>query len=256
MALLLYVKLCVDPLLGFSLTEQSKIWCWVSLEWDALRIATFYAPVWIMVVATFVIYVRAGLVVFKWRDKLLHSARNHPPVIRDHEDRTSVEVNHIVIPSAEDNTGAIKTKYVSEREAATGISQRQLSVSTQASNDTLNGRNQGRPVNSTGFIPTITQRNQSFVSTVTAPNLPTSAQAKKAAINYCKSAILFFAALLVTWVPSSINRLSTLIHPESFMFGLDYATALVLPLQGFWLTVVYVVTNFTACQAMFENLGD
>lgn len=233
-----------------------KLWCWVSLEWDILRIATFYAPVWIIIIATVVIYVRAGLVVFKWRDMVLALAHSHnPPASSNDEGKSSLQVSKIARPSAEDATGASKNKYVPERKAATNISKHQPSVSMETSNDALQGRNEGKPEITTGFAPAIAQRNQSVVSSMTSRSLPTSAQAKKAAVNYCHCAVLFFAALLVTWVPSSINRVYTLVHPESFVFGLNYVSALVLPLQGFWNSVVYAVTSFAACKAMFEKFG-
>ncbi len=57
-------------------------------------------------------------------------------------------------------------------------------------------------------------------------------------------------------VPSTINRVYTLVRPESTVFGLDFASGLVLPLQGFWNTLVYIVTSFPACKALFRELTD
>ncbi|KAL9133926.1 MAG: hypothetical protein Q9175_004887, partial [Cornicularia normoerica] len=49
---------------------------------------------------------------------------------------------------------------------------------------------------------------------------------------YARVAFLFFCALLVSWVPSSINRLYALTNPDKYNFGLNYTESLVLPLQG------------------------
>jgi hypothetical protein len=75
------------------------------------------------------------------------------------------------------------------------------------------------------------------------------------AIKYCRCALLFFVALLVTWVPSTINRVYTLVHPNETLFGLDYTSGLVLPLQGFWNAIVYIVTSSTECQVLMRRVA-
>ena len=83
-----------------------------------------------------------------------------------------------------------------------------------------------------------------------------SSDANRAAINYCKYALLFFAAMIVTWVPSTLNRLLTLIHPTDSIFGLTYASSLVLPLQGFWNAIIYICTSLPACKALMRRVRD
>jgi hypothetical protein len=80
-----------------------------------------------------------------------------------------------------------------------------------------------------------------------------SIDANRAAISYCKCALLFFAAMLVTWVPSTINRLVTLVHPHDPIFALNYVAALVLPLQGFWNATIYIFTSLPACKAFMRK---
>jgi hypothetical protein len=77
--------------------------------------------------------------------------------------------------------------------------------------------------------------------------------ANSAAINYFKCALLFFIALLVTWVPSTANRVVTLVHPDDAIFGLNYTSGLVLPLQGFWNAIIYIFASFPACKALMRN---
>jgi hypothetical protein len=83
-----------------------------------------------------------------------------------------------------------------------------------------------------------------------------SSDANRAAINYCKYALLFFAAMIVTWVPSTLNRLVTLIYPTDPIFGLTYASSLVLPLQGFWNAIIYICTSLPACKALMRRVRD
>lgn len=87
---------------------------------------------------------------------------------------------------------------------------------------------------------------------------------------YARYSFLFFIALLVTWVktqlpqqipyfltfiqiPSSANRLATLINPHDVSFGLNYAAAFVIPLQGFWNSIIYATISRREFKAMFKT---
>jgi hypothetical protein len=213
----------------------------VSLDWDFLRIATFYGPVWVVIIATFAIYVCAGLVVFKWRDQLIHMAHNH-------------------VMSAADTTVDEQELSPVEPTMKVTVQKNNLGVWVASPEDTSppNEHNlqEKRPTHLSP-TPTTPHRNEyRSQSTVSNRELPTTAQANRAALNYCKCAVLFFIALLVTWVPSTINRVYSLVHPDSVVFGLDFASGLVLPLQGFWNAVVYIATGFPACQALVGKMRD
>jgi len=71
---------------------------------------------------------------------------------------------------------------------------------------------------------------------------------------YARVAFLFFLALLVSWVPSSINRLYSLAEPNKLNFGLNFTETLVLPLQGFLNAVVYIITSQTACRNLWRSV--
>ncbi|KAL9030391.1 MAG: hypothetical protein Q9180_006911, partial [Flavoplaca navasiana] len=49
---------------------------------------------------------------------------------------------------------------------------------------------------------------------------------------YARVAFLFFIALLITWVPSSVNRAYALAHPEDIDFPLNFTSAVVFSSQG------------------------
>lgn len=76
----------------------------------------------------------------------------------------------------------------------------------------------------------------------------------EAALKYCKCAMLFFLALIITWVPSTVNRIYTIVRPDDVNFGLNLAAALVLPLQGFWNAVIYMVTSTFAVKSLWEDI--
>jgi hypothetical protein len=76
----------------------------------------------------------------------------------------------------------------------------------------------------------------------------------RAAWAYTKCAILFFTALLVTWIPSSANRVYSIAHGGETVVVLELLSAVVLPLQGFWNAIIYVVTSWEAVKIFFSEL--
>jgi hypothetical protein len=77
--------------------------------------------------------------------------------------------------------------------------------------------------------------------------------ANAAAWGYTKVALLFFVSLLITWVPSSINRVYSLIHPSLISVPFTYASSVVLPLMGFWNAVIYTTTSWAAVKMLFSG---
>jgi hypothetical protein len=75
-----------------------------------------------------------------------------------------------------------------------------------------------------------------------------------AAWQYTKCALLFFTAILITWVPSSANRVYSVLHTKSTSVPLEFMSAFVLPLQGFWNALIYMVTSWSACKNLFTDL--
>ena len=75
-----------------------------------------------------------------------------------------------------------------------------------------------------------------------------------AAFAYFKVALLLFLALIVVWVPSSINHLYQIVHPNLPNYGLNLASALVLPSQGFWNAIVYATTTWLECKRAYATI--
>jgi hypothetical protein len=213
----------------------------VTPEWNVLRIATFYGPVWLFIVMNVFIYVKVGMVVFKWRQQLISldktpsnarpqfSMQDAEPHARPalYEVQITSQVPHDPIRSKRGSQH--RTQFENELRSPTIPNTYRTSHSPHPSQDAPPRR-----------IATIRH--------------PSRLDANKATITYCFTALLFFIALLVTWVPSTINRLYTLIKPNSTSpFGLDFSSSLVLPLQGFWNFVIYAYTSRAACKLLFED---
>lgn len=78
--------------------------------------------------------------------------------------------------------------------------------------------------------------------------------AHNAAWSYTKCALLFFTAMLVTWIPSSANRVYSVVKNGEVALPLEYMSAFVLPLQGFWNALIYMTTSWKACKLLWEDV--
>jgi hypothetical protein len=179
-----------------------------------------------MIVATFAIYISAGKVILRWRRELLKYAQNHQNDISIH---SSI---HSSSPKIVKTVKVYVTREPAQMSSSTrppGFDSRQTSVSHESKPPSTHYDRRPRK-----SIP--------------------SSDANKAAISYCKYALLFFVAIIVTWVPSTLNRLLTLVRPNDPIFGLVYASGLVLPLQGFWNAIIYIFISLPACKALMRRI--
>ncbi len=71
---------------------------------------------------------------------------------------------------------------------------------------------------------------------------------------YTKVALLFAISILVTWVPASVNRVYGLRFPNNPSFALNVCSSIVLPLQGFWNTVIYFTTSLPICKRVWAEI--
>ncbi|KAL4903509.1 hypothetical protein BDW74DRAFT_169008 [Aspergillus multicolor] len=195
------------------------LWCWVSPSWDVLRIAVFYGPVWFVIFLTLSIYARIGNLVWRRRRQLKEagvldttidlSIPDDPPFSKiteiriTREDATTVEAGPSVMPDA--SFSCIQ-------------SHRPYSVNVQAGSQHLELEPIRNPEPQAEQPP---DREYGNSRTVSGVNTATWA--------YTKYAMLFFVALLVTWVPSTINRVYAFARPETPNFGLNYASAFLKP---------------------------
>ena len=61
---------------------------------------------------------------------------------------------------------------------------------------------------------------------------------------YLRTSFLFAISVLVTWIPSSMNRIHSWLAGSS-PFEYHVATAAVLPLQGLWNAIIFFVTSWS-----------
>ncbi|KAJ5089991.1 hypothetical protein N7532_008675 [Penicillium argentinense] len=187
---------------------DKQLWCWIDVDWDALRIATFYGPVWLIFVITGIIYISIGTEIYQKRKQLRNMTSQSMPTT------LSVKTTEVhVISETMDKSGEVRQ--------------------TQPEKEDF-GHNRSR-----------------FETNISSAKMSSS---DAAAWAYTKCAMLFFAALIITWVPSTINRVYTLVAEGEVSFALCYFEALVLPLQGFWNCIIYITTSLGACRSLWNTI--
>lgn len=112
-------------------------------------------------------------------------------------------------------------------------------------------------------------------------------RANTAVWGYAKVAMLMFVAMLVIWVsslchyqferslyfstrfhpsllsliifelkvPSTFNRVYSLVLPDNTVFILNALAAAVLPMQGFWNCTIYIATSWPQCKDAYRQIG-
>ncbi|KAK4690704.1 hypothetical protein P7C71_g6149, partial [Lecanoromycetidae sp. Uapishka_2] len=209
------------------------IWCWVTSKWDFLRMATFYCVIWVALLGAFVIYCAAFSKVWRLRKELggLFNPLNEDPF-------SAIVTTEIEIVS----TSRPEANY------SEGASKPQVPV--------LDRRQQEYPDPYTidiGAKDIEHQRPDVFRLGSLTRNAALS-ETNPDAWLYARVAFLYFCALLISWIPSSINRVYSIIRPDAVNWGLNYTETLVFPMQGFWNAVVYIITSQTACRNLWRSM--
>jgi hypothetical protein len=243
------------------------------LPWDYLRIAVFYGPVWFVILLTFTIYLRAGSVIYQKHREL----RNFSGI--DSLGSNTQPDAPLVISSGIHVTSEFTCLPPVHRPVSSSdFPTRSFTVSSFSP---YSVSIEGGPIDPFNILHDLEEsssptqclsRPQSDPTPIRTERSPKSArhesgdssaqrwkatEASSAAWAYTKYAILFFIALLVTWVPSTANRVFAFAHPNDFSFGLNYAASFVLPLQGFWNSLIYVSISWPAFRTLWRDLrGD
>jgi len=228
----------------------ATLWCSIDIHWVVLRMALVYVPAWCCIAISFIIYLLAGRHIFIKRRELraFSSPTGHiAPVENPFTDYKTTEI-HITSELATLQSPVptpLKTEFFSAGDELPRPQQVQspngyapYSV-TIGSSPMMSPRSEG---------PTVTTRARIERTRNRAAN-----EANAAAFGYTKVALLFFVSLLVTWVPSSINRVYSVFHPDVVSLPFSYATGIVLPLMGFWNSVIYITTSWRAVSLLFRG---
>lgn len=188
----------VEVVLEVSIFTINQLWCWVSLQWDFLQIAVFYGPVWFIVLLILAIYIRVGLTIWRQRRELRKIIK---PAFEHATDTTvwgDVDLHRTVQPVPLDSLRR--------------HSSRQRSPTSPPNSSQRNISPEVWPTQSHGGPPDAPPNFASSLSSDTFPGTSTTvsrhnydlghsgAFTSPASEAYYKYAVLFFAALIITWV--------------------------------------------------------
>ncbi|KAG5296928.1 G-protein coupled receptor [Histoplasma ohiense] len=310
---------------------NTPLWCWIRPQWQSIRLAFFYGPVWLTVIITISILLYQGIDINAKRKKIMELSMDNVDNIPDKGHQRCPCEAAVIVPrslqspnvaaealnnehgnpaasgfpsSSEDaqhfreggiidsERGSSRTNLAMTSEtpnripdsAGLGINYEQPQDesrenmqhhATPVENGTIdfeandigiedlenpNSRNSSLPTS----IPLRTygvslkrnptsdfNHNRSRSTSHSLLPSPQTVERHQATFLYMKRASLFFLSLLLTWTPSTINRIHYISSPDKPMFGLSLLAAVVLSLQGFWNLLVYVSTSFDAVKALY-----
>ncbi|KAF4633535.1 hypothetical protein G7Y89_g4584 [Cudoniella acicularis] len=244
---------------------NATLWCWISNEWDVFRIAAFYGPVWVVIMVTLGIYIRAGKLIYEKRKQLqaFRVRRTEPmPELSDPFQRvagfeiqrtTDISVNYEDVDPIDSGDSSLASprqiQYPAPAVQPTKTfsvkitsSQRNGSIQSSFAEKKNSSSESSSPISPRAGFDTLPARKQSTVDN------------SMVMWSYTKVALLFFVALMITWIPSSANRLYSVVNPGYICLPLEYASALVLPLQGSWNAIIYFVTCWKECGELYNNI--
>ncbi|PTD10222.1 hypothetical protein FCULG_00007569 [Fusarium culmorum] len=225
---------------GVGVYGNAVQWCWIAPKWGNLRIATFYGPIWLVIIITLGIYIRSGGTIYRKRRQLLKAhasgagsgsgSRSGNLSYNDQRTTNYMKTTEVtVMHESIDKPEAVRLHSLRQK-ASIRVFKSTITGSAACANEAVQPNNPRPPTRSGSDV-------------------------YKATWAYTKVAMLFFAVILITWIPSSANRMYSFIHPHQVSKPLQFMSATVLPLQGFWNAVIYAVTSKDACKAILEERG-
>ncbi|KAG5959548.1 hypothetical protein E4U57_007151 [Claviceps arundinis] len=247
---------------GVRVYGNATLWCWISQDWDVLRIAVFYGPVWVVIFLTFFIYLRAGRTIYEKRKQLRgFNSSDADPMSFNGETVTTTRTTEVIITTEVIGQEGFHLDPLNPRDPmdipghGTSIPNGVYSVHITADSTAFQHGKDDAIMSRHGSAA---QQAQFF-----SQNQPRKAatmarrrnhELNNAAWSYTKCSILFFTAIIITWIPSSANRVFSLVHDKDTSLPLEYMSAFVLPLQGFWNAIIYATTSWSACKELWDHL--
>ncbi|KAH7134234.1 hypothetical protein EDB81DRAFT_903036 [Dactylonectria macrodidyma] len=267
-----------DPEKGLVFGDAA-LWCWISTDWNLVRLYSYYIPIWTCIFLSIVIYVAVGYHVFHHRNQL----RN---LTQDHWEKGDASNSSPISSRA---TKASSEESLTHRPEFYGTAVTEVQITSDFSKhryrlgpaipsaihvDVSHNRTRpwAIPLEADELEENVGQKTQRFETVCTSDRSPnqqltviTRLRAVKSNASlklkrldpvkmaYLRTSFIFGFAVLITWIPSSINRLFSLTHGDRISFGLSVASGCVLPLQGVWNAIIYFTTSWTTVCDEFKS---
>ncbi|KAF7560340.1 hypothetical protein G7046_g3806 [Stylonectria norvegica] len=267
---------------------EATIWCWVDREWDEIRIYTYYMLIWICISGSLLFYFLVGYHVFHTRNQLksfIASQNRDNSAVENGRDKQvetgrvkQVEEVHSKSTTNMPQHRRFNFPSVGQHGFYGTVTTEVQVIHSTASCAALPTEPKIAHMQSTPHVsfeesnPRIQPASSQYFSSVTSPKTApvpqgsplrritsaTTAVMYKFRIEdpikraYLRTSFLFALSVLVTWIPSSMNRIHSWLEGKS-PYEFHVATAAVLPLQGLWNAVIFFVTSW---RPLYERWRD
>ncbi|KAK2838276.1 hypothetical protein FQN49_006442 [Arthroderma sp. PD_2] len=261
---------------------NATLWCWIRPEWSLLRVAGVYGPIWLIVLMTLAIYIYSAKYILASRRNIqrlgnIGLTMTHTSEVDSHY---STSAGMTDISSSIEHDAHPGPQHDSQQDAQRGV-QQEYNLGNWA--EYHQQEHLGDDLGPTYFPPATPRRTTHGPDSAAvdyeadvenAPGNPdvhmtpggrrpsardnfrmrkASWERQSAAWAYSKFALLFFCSLLITWLPATINRVYSFAHPKQPSHPVTYMASLVLPLQGFWNTLVYTAVSYSAITSLLAS---
>ncbi|KAK1757862.1 putative G-protein coupled receptor [Echria macrotheca] len=255
---------------------DATLWCWIGDRYNSLRIYTYYIPIWTCSLLSAVIYLAVGYHVFHQRNQLRNLTLSNQAAAREPsgpesqgcaekgdsgisasygtvttEVRVTAEASDsqsmtppsspapsitAVLPRAQpDLQGSSWLASLDDDTDQTASTKPHTNPFTTISSVSSRSRNNNNKPDK-GRFESLTRPWTRFLSRLR--NLD------PVKLAYLRTSFVFAVSILITWTPSSINRVYSFAHPTKTSYPLNLASAVVLPLQGVWNAVIFCATSW------------
>ncbi|KAJ9157888.1 G-protein coupled receptor [Pleurostoma richardsiae] len=268
---------------------DATLWCWIDANWNSLRIYTYYLPIWVCIILSALIYLAVGYQVFHQRNQLRNltlSAQGKEVISWEHAERPresaektltgqpayygtvthEVKITRDAVGSAGQSTDEPPSPTSPTIGPATAGPVMDWSTPTDAgscaapSAASIAPSAGGEPYYKvTSRVTANPRRRRTVWSSLAKAGHRFVLKFRNmdpVKLAYLRTSFVFAISVLVTWTPSSINRVYTLVHPHRFSYGLNIAASIVLPLQGVWNAVIYFTTSWALVKEEWFDLAE
>ncbi|KAL7793081.1 family A G protein-coupled receptor-like protein [Trichoderma ceciliae] len=237
----------------------ATIWCWVDREWDFIRIYTYYMLIWICIVGSILCYFLVGWHVFRMRNRLRSFSTS-----KNRDKDKDIDAGRVEMAQT-GFYGTVTTEVQVTHTLANSVPQEPQPAYMHRNTMQVSFDNSAPDIQPSS--------DNQFCSSVTtsppkaAPPQPSSFRRLISAIGaiggkfhisdpikraYLRTSFLFALSVLVTWIPSSLNRIHGWLDKGS-PYEYHVATAAVLPLQGLWNGIIFFVTSWHGLKAWAQE---
>ncbi|KAI0442472.1 hypothetical protein F4803DRAFT_562288 [Xylaria telfairii] len=246
---------------GDTVYGDATIWCWIDRDWSDLRIYTYYLPIWVCIVLSSFIYIAVGYYVFKQRNQLRNLSLSSPtrdlPETRDSGEK-DLFTNAAVMGTIKREVLQVTTINTESERVSRPLSGTAPLTWFKGPVEDLSNFDRHAGVSTPGPIATtttcITAQPQVEVKESIWHRIREGfnrwrgkfSNMDPVKLAYLRTSFVFAVSVLITWTPSSINRVHDIVNPQEFSYPLNLASAIVLPLQGLWNAVIFFSTSWLA----------